>query len=50
MKRTPEIMQMGNLKQLIDQNEEQELLAESRYKSDQQILNRILQQHSMDRG
>jgi len=49
MKRTPEIMQMGNLKQLIDQNEEQELLTESRYKSDQQILNRILQQHSMDR-
>lgn len=49
-KRTPEIMQMGSLKQLMDQNEAKGLLAESRYKSDQQILSQILQQHRTDRG
>ena len=49
-KRTPEIMQMGNLKKMLDQNEENELLTESRYKSDQQILEQILHQHKVDKG
>lgn len=49
-KRTPEIMQMGSLKQLMDQNEENELLADSRANSDKKIYSQILQRHRNDRG
>lgn len=49
-RRTPEIIQLGNLKQMLDQNQEYELLAASRIKSDKEILDEILQRHTINRG
>ncbi|MDC7291021.1 ImmA/IrrE family metallo-endopeptidase [Blautia schinkii] len=49
-RRTPEIIQMGNLKRMLDQNQEHELLAASRIKSDKEILEEILQRHTINRG
>lgn len=49
-KRTPEIPQMGSLKQLIENNVEFELLTDSRAKGDQEIFRQILQRYGSDRG
>ena len=45
-RRTPEIVQMGSLKQMMEQNQENELLADSRVDSDREIYNQILQRHT----
>lgn len=47
-KRTPEILQMGNLKQLMENNLEYELLADSRANGDKEIFHQILQRHGCD--
>ena len=47
---TPEVIQMGNLRQLMEQNQEHELLADSRANSDQEIYSQILQRHKFGRG
>lgn len=44
-KPTPEILQFGSLKKLIDQNIESELLTDSRAKGDQETFYRILQKY-----
>lgn len=44
-KNTPEVVQFGSLKQLLEQNQEQDLLANSRLNSDQAIYNQILQRY-----
>lgn len=49
-KRTPEIVQMGSLKQLMEQNQEYEWLAESRTRSDQELYQQILQRYRNERG
>lgn len=48
--RTPEIIQLGSLKQLMDQNQEEELLTDSRVASDQETYVQLLQQYTGDRG
>lgn len=48
-KRTPEIIQLGSLKQLMDQNQEDELLTDSRAMSDQRTYIHLLQQYTGDR-
>lgn len=48
-RRTPEIVQMGTLKQMMEQNQENELLADSRVNSDQEIFAQILQRHTSNR-
>ena len=45
-KRTPEIIQLGSLKQLMDQNQEDELLTDSRATSDQKTYVQLLQQYT----
>lgn len=47
--RTPEIIQLGSLKQLMDQNKENELLTDSRAASDQKTYVQLLQQYTRDR-
>lgn len=47
--RTPEIIQLGSLKQLMDQNNENELLTDSRAASDQKAYVQLLQQYTRDR-
>lgn len=49
-RRTPEILQTGSLQQLIDQNQEYELLADTRVASDLENLHKIRSRHGMDRG
>ncbi len=49
-RRTPEILQTGSLQQLIDQNQEYELLADTRAASDLENLHKIRSRHGMDRG
>lgn len=49
-RRTPEILQTGSLQQLIDQNQEYELLTDTRAASDLEILHKIRSRHGMDRG
>ncbi len=49
-RRTPEILQTGSLQQLIDQNQEYELLTDTRAASDLEILHKIRSHHGMDRG
>lgn len=44
-KRTPEIIQLGTLKQMMDQNQENELLAASRAVSDQEIYIQFLRRY-----
>ena len=41
-KRTPEIIQLGTLKQMMDRNQENELIAASRAASDQKIYDQLL--------
>lgn len=48
-KRTPEIIQLGSLKQLMDQNQEDEILTDSRAMSDQRTYIHLLQQYTGDR-
>ena len=48
-KRTPEIIQLGTLKQMMDQNQENELLAASRAASDGEIYVRLLRRYGSDR-
>ncbi len=47
--RTPEIIQLGSLKQLMDQNQEDELLTDSRAASDQKTYVQLLRQYTGDR-
>ncbi len=47
--RTPEIIQLGSLKQLMDQNQEDELLTDSRVASDQKTYVQLLQQYTGNR-
>ena len=49
-RRTPEILQMGSLKQLIENNIEFGLLTDSRAKDDNEIFRHILQRYGRDRG
>lgn len=49
-KRTPEILQMGNLRQLLDQNQEYELLSSSRAESDEKMFAEILKRYKGGRG
>lgn len=48
-KRTPEIIQLGSLKQMMDQNQENELLSGSRAMSDQRTYIRLLGQYETNR-
>ena len=43
--RTPDILQPGSLKRLIEQNAEYDLLVDSRAEEDQETLRRILQRY-----
>lgn len=47
--RTPEIIQLGSLKQLMDQNQEDELPTDSRAASDQKTYVQLLRQYTGDR-
>lgn len=49
-KRTPEILQMGSLKQLMENNIEFELLTDSRAKSDKERFQQIMQRYANVRG
>lgn len=49
-KRTPEIVQMANLRQLLDQNQEYELVSDSRAESDERTFEEILKCHKNKRG
>lgn len=49
-KRTPEIVQLGSLKQMMDQNQENELLADSRAASDREKYVQFLRRYARDRG
>lgn len=49
-KRTPEILQMGSLKQLMENNIEFELLTDSRAKSDKELFQQIMQRYANVRG
>lgn len=49
-KRTPEILQTGSLQQLIEQNQEYELLTDTRVVSDLEALHKICARHGTDRG
>ena len=44
-KRTPEIIQLGTLKQMMDRNQENELIAASRAASDQKIYDQLLRRY-----
>ena len=49
-KNTPEVIRFGSLKKLMEQNKEQELLADSRFNSDQAIYQQILHRYGNHRG
>jgi len=49
-RRTPEILQAGSLQQLIDQNQEYELLTNTRAASDLEVLHNIRSRYGSDRG
>lgn len=49
-RRTPEILETGSLQQLIDQNQEYELLTDTRAASDLELLHKIYFRYGMDRG
>lgn len=49
-RRTPEILQTGSLQQLIDQNQEYELLTDTRAASDLETLRNIRSRYEMGRG
>ena len=49
-KRTPEIVQMANLRQLLDQNQEYELISDSRAESDKRTFEEILNCYTNRRG
>lgn len=49
-KRTPEIVQMANLRQLLDQNQEHKLVSDSRAESDERMFEEILKRYESKRG
>lgn len=49
-KRTPEIVQMANLRQLMDQNQEYELVSDSRAESDERTFEEIMECYKNKRG
>lgn len=49
-RRTPEILQTGSLQQLIDQNQEYELLTDTRAASDLETLHKICSRYGTNRG
>lgn len=49
-RRTPDILQMGSLQQLIDHNQEYELLTDTRAASDLETLHKIRSRYGTDRG
>jgi len=49
-RRTPEIVQMGSLQQLIDQNQEYELVTDTRVVSDLENLHKICSRYDTNKG